>query len=330
MECFLIISKTPYRISFFGGGSDYPDWYQKNGGEVISATINKHIYITCKKLPNFFNLKYRIIYSKIENVNKVSEISHTAVKYALKFSKIKDGLELHYHGDLPARSGMGSSSSFLVGLLNVLRCYENKRFSKKDLAKQSINFEQNILKENVGSQDQVAASYGGFNSIKFFKNNTFKVTSLNSNKDFLKKLSKNLILVYTGINRTAQFVANSYSNKLASQKKRNIIKILEYVKESKKIIKDKRLKDFGLLLHESWKEKKELSNKISNSKIDYLYNIGLKNGALGGKLLGAGGGGFLLFYVESDKKKFFLKKMNQYISLPVEFSNSGSDIILNK
>ena len=231
----MLISKTPYRVSFFGGGSDYPSWFLKNGGEVISATINKHIYITCKKLPNFFNLKYRIIYSRIENAKKISEINHKAVRFAITNSNIRDGLEIHYHGDLPARSGMGSSSTFLVGLLNILEKYKNKDTSKLLLAKKSINFEQNILKENVGCQDQIAESYGGFNSIKFYKNNTFKVISLNKNKFFLNELSKNLILVYTGISRTAQFISNSYSNNLLHEKKK---KYYEYFRLCSRIQKD--------------------------------------------------------------------------------------------
>ena len=298
----MIVSKTPYRISFFGGGSDYPEWYLKNGGEVISATIDKHIYLTCKNLPNFFNLKYRIIYSKIENINKISNINHNAVRAALKYSNIKDGLELHYHGDLPARSGMGSSSSFLVGLLNVLNAYENKKISKQNLAYKSIKFEQKILKEKVGSQDQIAATYGGFNSIKFFKNNTFQVNSFKSKKNFIDKLSRNLILVYTGINRTAHNIANSFVSELNKKKSGNINRILSYVDEAKKIINNGDPRDFGLLLHEAWIEKKELSKLISTKKIDDLYMFGLKNGALGGKLLGAGGGGFLLFYVDTKKE----------------------------
>ena len=170
----MLVSKTPYRISFFGGGSDYPDWYLKNGGEVISATIDKYIYLTCKNLPNFFNLKYRIIYSKVENVNKISNIDHNAVRAALKHSNIKNGLELHYHGDLPARSGMGSSSSFLVGLLNVLNSYKKKKLSKYNLAFESILFGTKVLKEKVGSQDQVAATYGGLIQLNFLKIIPFK------------------------------------------------------------------------------------------------------------------------------------------------------------
>ena len=292
------------------------------------ATIDKYNYLTCKNLPNFFNLKYRIIYSKVENVNKISKINHNAVRAALKYSNIKEGLELHYHGDLPARSGMGSSSSFLVGLLNVLDSYKDKKISKYNLATKSIRFEQKILKENVGSQDQIAAAYGGFNSIKFYQNNTFHVNSFKSKKKFIKKLSKNLILVYTGINRTAHRIASSYVFDLNKKKNKNIKKILEYVDEAKKIINNENLRDFGLLLHEAWCEKKALSRLISNSKIDNLYNFGLKNGALGGKLLGAGGGGFLLFYVDSHKMKKFKKKMKKKnIILPVTFSEKGSEIV---
>ena len=192
--------------------------------------------MTCKNLPNFFNLKYRIIYSKIENINKISNINHNAVRAALKYSNIKDGLELHYHGDLPARSGMGSSSSFLVGLLNVLNAYENKKISKQNLAYKSIKFEQKILKEKVGSQDQIAATYGGFNSIKFFKNNTFQVNSFKSKKNFIDKLSRNLILVYTGINRTAHNIANSFVSELNKKKVETSIEYLVMLMKQKKLL----------------------------------------------------------------------------------------------
>jgi len=324
----LLVSKTPYRVSFFGGGSDYPDWYLENGGEVISTTINKYIYLTCKNLPNFFNLKYRIIYSKIENVDKISNIDHNAVRAVLKHSNIKSGLELHYHGDLPARSGMGSSSSFLVGLLNVLNSYKNKKISKYDLAFESILLEQKVLKEKVGSQDQIAAAYGGFNSIKFFKDNTFQVNSFRSKKNFINKLSNNLVLVYTGINRNAHDIASSFVSDLNKKKNKNIKKILKYVDEAKKIIKNENARDFGLLLHEAWREKKELSKLISNQKIDHLYNFGLKNGALGGKLLGAGGGGFLLFYIDSNYKSNFIKKMEKKTTIvPFRFTDRGSEIV---
>ena len=228
----MIITKTPYRISFFGGGSDYPEWYKKFGGEVLSTTINKHVYISLRELPNFFNHNLRISYSAIEEVNKISQIKHIVVKEALYKYLGNKNLEIHYDGELPARSGMGSSSSFVVGLLNAIKYFTKKTISKKELVKISLNFEQKILKEFVGSQDQIAACYGGFNYIKFQKNNSFKVNPVENN-DFKKKLNKNLVLLYTGQQRTAQLIAKKFVKKLTNQKKNEIIKLLQCVKESK-------------------------------------------------------------------------------------------------
>ena len=327
----MIISKTPYRISFFGGGTDYPEWYLKNGGEVISSTIEKFLYITCRNLPPFFSHKHRIVYSKVENVKKIENIKHNAVREALKIYKKKiknfNGLEIHYDGDLPARSGMGSSSTFVVGLINALNSLYNIRVSKKKLSKGSIYFEQKILKETVGSQDQIAASYGGFNSIKFNTNNSFSVTPIFKDFNDANKFSDNLILVFSGINRTAKFVAKTYVNKLSNKKENEIKKIFEHVKLSKKFLKNKNFDDFGRLLHETWMIKKSLSNRVSTDLIDDIYKLGINSGALGGKLLGAGGGGFVLFYVRKNLKKEFFKKMRNYICLPVKFTTKGSTII---
>ena len=322
----MIITKTPYRISFFGGGSDYPEWYKKFGGEVLSTTINKHVYISLRELPNFFNHNLRISYSAIEEVNKISQIKHTVVKEALYKYLGNKNLEIHYDGELPARSGMGSSSSFVVGLLNAIKYFTKKTISKKELAKISLNFEQKILKEFVGSQDQIAACYGGFNYIKFQKNNSFKVNPVENN-DFKKKLNKNLVLLYTGQQRTAQLIAKKFVKKLTNQKKNEIIELLQCVKESKNIIRNDKPNDFGRLLNESWMIKKRLDKSISNSVIDDIYNLALKNGALGGKILGAGGGGFLLFYVNDFKKKYFLDKMKFLTNVPFEFENNGTQII---
>ena len=195
----MIITRTPYRISFFGGGSDYPDWYRKHGGRVISTSINKYIYITCRSLPKFFDHKYRIVWSKIENVKNLNNIEHKAVKNLIKLMNIKDGLEIHYDGDLPARSGIGSSSSFVVGLMKALNEFKDKKVSPINLARQAINFEQNVLNETVGSQDQIACSVGGFNKIIFQKNDQIKINRLN--KQNIKKLNDNLILIYTSIKR---------------------------------------------------------------------------------------------------------------------------------
>jgi len=325
----MIISKTPYRITFFGGGSDYPSWYLKNGGTVLSSTIDKYIYISCRDLPPFFDHKFRFVWSKIEEVKFINQIKHNAVREMLKLYKIKKGLEIHYDGDLPSRSGVGSSSVFVVGLMNLLNTFETKKINKKNLAKKSIFFEQNILKEVVGSQDQIAAAFGGFNKIIFKKNGDFLVNKINVKKSRLIKLNKNLLLMYTGYKRTAHDIAKSYVNKLENTKEKHILKILSYVKEGEKILKSGDLNDFGRLLHDSWLEKKCLSSSISNSSIDDIYNQALKNGALGGKLLGAGGGGFFLFYVSPENQKFFLKKMSYFTNVPFKFSFKGSKILFN-
>jgi len=329
----MIISKTPYRISFFGGGSDYPSWYIKNGGAVLSTTIDKYIYISCRNLPPFFKHKYRIVWSQIETVKSINQIKHRAVKEMLNHYAIKDGLEIHYDGDLPARSGVGSSSVFVVGLMNLFNKFKGFKVNKKQLAEKSINFEQKILKDAVGSQDQIAAAYGGFNKIIFKVGGDFKVQPASINQKTLNKLNKNLLLVYTGLKRTAHDIAKTYVNKLQNSKKSHILEISNFVKEGEKFLKEDNLSDFGKLLHESWLEKKKLSSSISNSSINDIYNIAIEKGALGGKLLGAGGGGFFLFYVPEHKQKYFIKHLNKSINVPFKFSFEGSKILfknLNK
>lgn len=326
----MIISKTPYRISFFGGGSDYAEWYTRENGEVISTTIDKFIYLSLRELPNFWSHKYRVCWSRIEQVKTISQIKHKVVREVLKKYKLNEGLEIHYDGDLPARSGMGSSSTFVVGLLNTIYCYKKKPISVRDLAIESINFEKKILKENVGSQDQVAAAYGGFNNIKFNKKNIFQVKKINLNKNYLNNLNNNLYLVYTGLSRYSDSISSTYIKNVSNLKKTQIKKILDSVNIGKKIFKNNQLDEFGDLLNETWTAKKELSKAISNKKIDWIYDKGLKSGAIGGKLLGAGGGGFILFYVPQKFKDKFKNKMNKYTIIPFRFSNEGSSIILNK
>ena len=322
----MIITKTPYRISFFGGGSDYPSWYEKNGGAVLSTTIDKFLYISCRFSPKYFKKKYRIVWRKIENVQRVNQINHKAVRELLKYLKIKPGLEIHYYGDLPSRSGMGSSSCFTVGLMQSLYGIKKINLNKLDLAKKSIYFEQNVMKEVVGSQDQISASYGGFNKITFSKNNTIKVKKILS-KENLKKLNKNLVLIYTGINRTAHKIASSYVKKLTTNKKNYIKNILEHVHEGEKILMSGNIDDFGKLLNSSWTLKKKLSISISNRQIDDLYNQAIYNGALGGKLLGAGGGGFLLMYMKKKYRENFFKRYPKIINIPFKFSNFGTEVI---
>ena len=326
----MIITKTPYRISFFGGGSDYPQWYLKNGGEVLSTTIDKYIYLSCRNLPPFFNHKHRIVWSKVELVKNIDQIQHKAVKNLLKNLKIKNGLEIHYDGDLPARSGMGSSSCFVVGLINSILALKNIRINKKDLAKKSIFFEQKILKETVGSQDQIAAAYGGFNKIKFYTNGKFEVYPLKLNKKKIYKLNRNLILLYTGIKRTAHHIAKSYVNNLTNEKKNEMTQILSFVKEAEKYLKNGCFDEFGMLLNESWMAKKNLSRKMSSSPIDEIYDLAISKGALGGKLLGAGGGGFFLLYVPYEKQKNFMRYFKKFIRIPFNFEKTGSKIIFNQ
>ena len=323
----MIISKTPYRISFFGGGSDYPSWYLKNGGVVLSTTIDKYIHISGRYLPPFFEHKYRIVWSRIENVKEINQIKHRAVKQMLKYFRIKSGLEIHYDGDLPARSGMGSSSVFAVGLMNLLNSFQGKKINKKQLAQKSIYFEQKILKDVVGSQDQIAAAYGGFNKIVFNTGGSFDVHSVSIKKSTLKKLNSNLILLYTGFKRTAQNIAKNYVCKLTKSKKSHILAISNFVKEAENILRKGDLNDFGKLLHESWLEKKSLSSSITNFNIDEIYNNAINKGALGGKLLGAGGGGFFLFYVPYFRQKNFIKYFAKLINVPFKFSSTGSKIM---
>jgi len=326
----MIISKTPYRISFFGGGTDYPEWYLKNGGEVISSTINKYLYLSCRHLPEFFSHKFRIVYSSIELVKKIDEINHPVVRMALKkYYKNNLGLEIHYDGDLPSRSGMGSSSVFVVGLLNVLNKYLHNSTNKKKLAMQSIFFEQKLLKEIVGSQDQVAASYGGFNSIKFYQNGNIKVSKLLLCEKDQKFFFNNMFLVFTGISRYSHGVANSYVKKSNTINKNYLYEILNLVKEAKILLKNKSFDDFGRLLHETWLLKKKLSIIVSNKNIDDLYDVGLRAGATGGKLLGAGGGGFFLFYVKRENHENFIKSFKRNVVIPIQLSNEGSEIIFN-
>ncbi|MBH09666.1 MAG: kinase [Candidatus Marinimicrobia bacterium] len=324
----MIISKTPYRISFFGGGTDYQEWYKKNGGQVISTTIDKYLYIFCKKLPKFFDYKYRFCYSKIEVVNRISDINHKAFKKILLYHKIKEGVDIHYNGELPARSGMASSSAFTVGLLNALYTLKKKQVTKKILAKKSIYFEQKILKEIVGCQDQIATSIGGFNIININRDSNFNILKI-KNKRFLNNLNDSLFLVFTGINRTAQDIAKTYVKKLNNSKKKYMRDIENTTELAIKAIYRNNLFEFGKLLDENWQIKKKLSKIITNNSIDEIYNLGLKNGALGGKILGAGGGGFILFMVlEKDKEKF-LNKFKNFTIIPFKFEDKGSQIILN-
>jgi D-glycero-alpha-D-manno-heptose-7-phosphate kinase len=323
----MVISRTPYRVSFFGGGTDYPAWYRQHGGCVLAATIDKYCYLTCRYLPPFFEHRIRVVYSKIESVQTADEIAHPSVRETLRYLKFDRGLEIHHDGDLPGRSGMGSSSAFTVGLLHALCALQGRMMGKEQLATESIHIEQNILKETVGSQDQVCAAYGGVNCIGFHPNGDVSVRPLTVPEERLRELNSHLMLFYTGIKRTASEVASTYVNNLDA-KTAQLKKLKEFVDQSLKILNGSDdLSEFGKLLHEAWEAKRSMSSKISNPAVDELYAEALAAGALGGKLLGAGGGGFILLFAPPECHDGIRDKLGRLIHVPFEFEYTGSQVI---
>lgn len=328
----MIISRTPFRISLFGGGTDYPDWFNKNNGSVISMAIDRYCYISLKNLPHFFEHNHRFVWSKIELINSINQTNHPAIKATLKFTNLNNkGLEIHHDGDLPARSGIGSSSAFVVGLLNALYELNKIKTSKYKLSSEAIHIEQKILKENVGSQDQIAVSYGGFNRINFKNKNKFLVKKLELTNKFSSNLEKSILLVFTGITRISSKIAKKNIDNLKT-KEHNFYRILNLVDEAEKIIKSKNpsIPELGKLLHESWLMKRDISKSVSNSKIDSIYKYSLKNGAFGGKIIGAGGGGFIMLMVEKNKKQQLIEKLKPLITVSIKIDYEGSKIIYNK
>ena len=323
----MIITRTPFRISFFGGGTDYPQWFKDNGGAVVSATIDKFCWITCRRLPPFFEHKSRIIYSVIENVRNVNEMKHPSARECLKFLEVKDGLEIHHDGDLPARTGLGSSSSFTVGLLHALYGLQGKMVSKVQLSRDAIYVEQNMIKENVGCQDQIAAAFGGLNRIEFTSCGDFRVDPVVMKAERLSALECRLMLFYTGLSRIASEVAAEQINNI-STKKAELSSIRNMVDQSLDILtSNQNLKSFGELLHEGWLIKKSLSSRITTSEIDSMYAAARKAGAVGGKLLGAGGGGFVLLYVEPDDQPQVRQALARYLHVPFCFESRGSQVV---
>jgi len=324
----LIISRTPFRISFFGGGTDYPIHYKKHGGAVLATSINKYCYITCRHLPPFFDHKHLIVYSKIELTGDISEINHPAVRETLKHMDIKKGISIHHDGDLPARAGLGTSSSFTVGLVNALYALRGEIVTKRKLALDAIHIEQNRIKENVGSQDQITTAFGGFNKIEFNGEEEFRVQPITLKKEKLQNLQDHMILFFTGFSRTASNIAKEQI-KETPRRKNELKRMGEMVDEAVDILNDNNsdLSNFGRLLHESWMIKRKLTNKITNNNIDEIYDKAIKAGALGGKLLGAGGGGFILFYAKPEKHEKIRKSLKDLLYVPFSFENIGSQII---
>jgi len=324
----MIISRTPFRISFFGGGTDYPIWYNKNGGAVLATSFDKYCYITVRYLPPFFDYKYRIRYYNREETKNINKINHPAVRETLNYLKFRKGLEIQHNADLPARIGIGSSSAFTVGLLNALYALKGKMTTKRQLAQESIHIEQNILKENVGSQDQVSCAFGGFNKIEFNGEETFKVQPVTIKKGKIKSLQRRMMLFFTGFRRTASEIAGEQIKK-TPMRKNELTRMHEMVDEAIEILNnsDSDISDFGRLLHQTWMMKRKLTNKISTREIDDIYKKSIEAGALGGKLLGAGGGGCLLLFVEPEKQQKVRKKLKNLQLIPFSFENLGSQII---
>ena len=324
----MVISRTPFRISFFGGGTDYPVWYKENRGQVLSTTIDKYCYITLRYLPPFFPYKHRIVYSKIETVKNINEILHPAVRATLNFLKIDKGLEIHHDGDLPARTGMGSSSAFTVGLLNSLYGLKGVMISKDRLAKEAIYIERDVLKESVGSQDQVAAAFGGFNKISFAGNDEIKIEPITLTEARIKELESHLVLYFTGFSRYASEVAKTQIEK-TPDRKRELTLMYQMVDTAVNILNDenKNILEFGKLLNETWQLKKSLTDKISTPEIDDIYQRALEVGAVGGKLLGAGGGGFLLLFIPPEKQKKVREEFKNLLEVKFHFEKGGSRII---
>lgn len=324
----MIITRTPFRVSFFGGGTDYPVYYGMYGGAVLSTTINKYCHIICRRLPPFFNHKYLIRWSKKELCNTIDEIQHPSVRACLKFVAIEEGVEMVHTGDIPAMSGIGSSSAFTVGFLNALYALKGKMVTKRKLALDAVHVEQEIIGECVGSQDQAAAAFGGLNKIEFGGNDGIFVQPIVLKRDKLEYLQDCMMFYFTGLSRVASDIAKDQILETPN-KLEELASMREMVEEALAILTGplKSLNDFGRLLHESWMLKRGIIDKISNPEIDEIYEAALKAGALGGKLCGAGGGGFILLFVPPPNQPKVRETLNRLLLVPFRFETLGSHVI---
>lgn len=322
----MLITRTPFRISFFGGGTDYYDYFSKYGGCVLSTTIDKYCYLSMRNLPPFFEYKNQFTYSKIERFDKAEEVKHPLVREALKYMPT-EGIQLAYDADLPACSGIGSSSAFAVGLLQSLHALKGEGPDKIALAKEAIHLERELCMEAGGVQDQLAAAVGGFNRLSF-NGNGYYVQPVEISQETKKQLQENLLLAFTGFTH--------FSGEIAIEQQKNIPATISQLDEMKalvfdaeKMLAEGKTDDFGRLLDHTWRLKRSLSDSISNSAIDEFYNKAKDNGALGGKLLGAGGGGFMLLYVPMEEQEKFKKNVCELKYVPFRFEDTGSKIIYN-
>lgn len=323
----MIISRTPFRVSFFGGGTDYPAWYEVHGGAVLSTTIDKYCYLTCRYLPPFFDYRHRVVWSQVENCRRTEDIEHPVVRCLVDHLGIERGVEVHHVGDLPARSGMGSSSTFTVGLLHALHALEGRMVGRETLMREALHVEQDLLGETVGSQDQAAAAYGGLNKITFGPGGQIQVSPLILPPGRVDELDSHLMLFYTGIVRTASTIAGTYVDQVEC-KRRQLRILRDMVEESIDLLAgDRPIEDFGALLDEAWSIKRGLGAGISTSEVDQHYLAARAAGALGGKLTGAGGGGFLLLFVPPERQAAVRSALADLVHVPFRFESQGSQII---
>jgi D-glycero-alpha-D-manno-heptose-7-phosphate kinase len=325
----MIVTRTPFRISFFGGGTDYPAWYQQHGGVVLATTIDKYCYISCRYLPPFFEHKHRIVYSRIENVRAIEEIEHPAVRAVLGWAGCEQGLEIHHDGDLPARSGLGSSSSFTVGLIHALSALAGRYVAKEELARNAIYVEQQVIHENVGSQDQISAAFGGFNRIEFNRDDSFQVSPIVLSKERLAEIQSHLMLCFTGFSRIASEVAKATIDNIKAREA-ELTRMKAMVEEGIRVLQSAHtpIGEFGRLLHEGWLHKRRLARQVSTPEIDSMYEAAMQAGAIGGKILGAGGGGFLLLFVPPAQQHQVRERLKHLIHVPFRFENTGSRVVL--
>lgn len=320
----MVITKTPFRISFFGGGTDFPDFYKEHGGAVISTSFDKYCYVTARHLPPFFEYKNELIYSRIERVTTPDEIEHPAIREAIKWLDMRE-IRVTYEADLPARTGLGTSSSFAVGLLSAFRCIKGKYVDKRRLAEDAIYLERVLCNECGGIQDQIAAAYGGLNLI-YFNADGFQVHPIIMREERKQELQDNLLLFFTGFSRFSSDVQVAYQQAL-KDKTSELLEILSLVGTAHEILTgDQSLSEFGRLLDHTWKLKRGITQKISSDSIDSLYQKAINAGAVGGKLLGAGGGGFMLFYVEHDARESVRQALDGLLEVPFEFESTGTSI----
>lgn len=324
----MVITQTPFRMSFFGGGTDFPSFYEEYGGSVLSTTFDKYCYVTVRHLPRFFDYSTQLTYSTIERANSIDEIIHPAIREAMKYLDMHE-LHVIYDADLPARSGLGTSSSFAVGMLNAFYALKGKYVDKRKLADDAIYLERVLCKESGGIQDQIAASFGGFNRIDF-DSDGYDVHPVVISHTRKEELNQRLMLFFTGFSRFSSDIAKT-QEKSVGNKIKELLEMKNLVDEAEKILVSKTdLNEFGRLLHYTWELKRGITQNISNDAIDSIYVKARNAGALGGKLLGAGGGGFMLFYAEPDRQEGIKDALKEFLYVPIEFENSGTKIMYYK